>query len=190
MEKVGGDATVEFTILKSGRLAENSLIEGAGHAMLGDLALRAVKKSDPFPQLPANFAAPSLSVRAEFRYEGTTASARALTGLRVSVDGVDQPVYAIGGAVIAPEPIYQPDPEFSEEARKKKVSGTVILRFVVTSKGEVTDIRVTNSVGSGLDEKAMEAVRSWKFRPATKDGQPVSARIAVEVDFKLLRDAR
>jgi protein TonB len=102
---------------------------------------------------------------------------------------VDQPVYPIGGEVIAPEPIYQPDPEFSEEARKKKVSGTVKLSFVVTSKGEVTDIKVANSVGSGLDEKAIEAVRSWKFKPATKDGQPVSALLAVEVDFKLLRDA-
>jgi len=189
-EKVGGNATVEFTILKDGRLAENSLAEGAGHAVLGDLALRAVKKSEPFPVLPLEFTAPSLRVRAQFRYEGATSSAHPFTGMAVDVEGVHEPVYPVGGAITPPEPVYQPEPEFSEEARKKKVSGTVTLEFVVTSKGEVVDIRAMNSLGSGLDEKAIEAVRHWKFKPATKDGKPVSVLTAVEIDFSLVRNGR
>jgi periplasmic protein TonB len=93
--------------------------------------------------------------------------------------------YRVGGGVSAPRVLSQPDPEYSEEARKAKYQGTVVLWVVVGPDGRTHDIRVQRSLGMGLDEKAMEAVRTWKFDPAKKDGQPVAVQINVEVNFRL-----
>ncbi len=93
--------------------------------------------------------------------------------------------YRVGGGVSAPRVLSQPDPEYSEEARKAKYQGTVVLWVVVGSDGKTHEIRVQRSLGMGLDEKAMEAVRTWRFDPAKKDGQPVAVQINVEVNFRL-----
>ena len=93
--------------------------------------------------------------------------------------------YRIGGGVSPPIPIYKPDPEYSEEARKAKYQGAVILWIVVGPDGRVHNMRVARSLGLGLDEKAMEAVRTWKFEPAKKDGQAVAVQLNIEVSFRL-----
>ena len=90
-----------------------------------------------------------------------------------------------GRGVTPPRPIYSPDPEFSEEARKAKYQGTCTLMIVVSADGRPTNIRVVNSLGMGLDEKAIETVRTWRFEPGQKDGHPVNVEMAVEVDFHL-----
>ncbi len=94
-------------------------------------------------------------------------------------------VFQIGGGVSAPRPLFTPDPEYSEEARRAKHQGTVVLWLVVGPDGRPRDLRVLRSLGLGLDEKAVEAVRQWKFEPARKSGAPVAVRINVEVEFKL-----
>jgi TonB family protein len=94
-------------------------------------------------------------------------------------------VYRPGRGVTPPRPIYSPDPEFSEEARKAKYQGTCTLMIVVSTDGKPTNIRVVNSLGMGLDEKAIETVRTWRFEPGQKDGHPVNVEMAVEVDFHL-----
>jgi periplasmic protein TonB len=99
--------------------------------------------------------------------------------------GVGGGPYRVGGGVSAPRILFAPDPEYSEEARKAKYQGTVVLWVVVGPDGRPRDVRVQRSLGLGLDEKAMEAVRSWKFEPARKDGQPVAVQINVEVNFRL-----
>jgi protein TonB len=99
--------------------------------------------------------------------------------------GIGGGLYRVGGGVSAPRVIYQPDPEYSEEARKAKYQGTVVLWCVVGPDGRVHDVRVQRSLGLGLDEKAIEAVKTWKFDPARKDGQAVSVQINVEVNFRL-----
>lgn len=99
--------------------------------------------------------------------------------------GIGGGPYRVGGGVSAPRILYAPDPEYSEEARKAKYQGTVVLWVVVGPDGRPRDIRVQRSLGLGLDEKAMEAVRTWKFDPARKDGQPVAVQINVEVNFRL-----
>jgi periplasmic protein TonB len=99
--------------------------------------------------------------------------------------GVGGGLYRVGGGVSAPRPLFAPDPEYSEEARKAKYQGTVVLTLVVGPEGKAHDIRIARSVGMGLDEKAMEAVRTWKFEPARKDGQAVAVLINVEVSFRL-----
>jgi periplasmic protein TonB len=94
-------------------------------------------------------------------------------------------IFHVGGGVSAPRAIYSPEPEFSEEARKAKYQGVCTLGLVVGTDGHPSDIRVLSSLGMGLDEKAIEAVKNWKFEPAMKDGHPVRVAIAVEVDFHL-----
>ena len=95
-------------------------------------------------------------------------------------------VYPAGKTgVSVPEVIFNPEPSFSEEARKAKAQGIVLLLLVVGKDGRPYDIRVGQSLGMGLDEKAVEAVNLWRFRPATLNGQPVATRIAVQVDFHL-----
>jgi periplasmic protein TonB len=93
--------------------------------------------------------------------------------------------FKVGGGVSAPKAIYAPDPEYSEEARKAKYQGTCVLWLVVGPDGRARDIRVARTLGLGLDEKAMEAVKTWKFEPAMKDGKPVAVQINVEVTFRL-----
>src|SRR5215470_1794398 len=99
--------------------------------------------------------------------------------------GIGGGPYRIGGGVSAPKPIFTPDPEYSEEARKAKFQGTVVLGLVVGPDGRPRDMKVLRSLGLGLDEKAIEAVKNWRFDPAVKDGKPVSVYISVEVDFRL-----
>lgn len=95
-------------------------------------------------------------------------------------------VFRIGGGVSRPELVFKPEPEYSEEARKAKFQGTVLLAIVVLADGSTSNIRVIRPLGLGLDEKAIEAVRKWKFRPSTKDGKPVPVHANVEVNFRLL----
>jgi TonB family protein len=94
-------------------------------------------------------------------------------------------VFKVGGGVAAPVPIYKPEPEFTEEARRAKHQGTVMLALIVGPDGRTRDIRVVRKLGMGLDEKAIESARQWKFQPATKDGKPVAVNINIEVDFTL-----
>lgn len=94
--------------------------------------------------------------------------------------------YRIGGDVSSPVLILKTEPEYSEEARKAKYSGSVLLTIVVDQNGVPRDIRVVRPLGLGLDEKAIEAVRKWRFRPGTKSGRPVAVQAQVEVSFRLL----
>ena len=87
--------------------------------------------------------------------------------------------------VSVPEVIYSPEPSFSEEARKAKFQGVVLLLVVVGKDGRPYNVHVGQSLGMGLDEKAIEAVRNWRFRPASLNGHPVATQIAVQVDFHL-----
>ena len=100
----------------------------------------------------------------------------------------EETIYTPGrNGVTIPRAIKQTPPEYSDEARRKKLEGTVLLSLVVTANGDTADIKVTRALGSGLDQKAIEAVSQWKFEPATKDGKPVAVKVAVEVSFHLYK---
>jgi TonB family protein len=99
--------------------------------------------------------------------------------------GIGGGAYRVGGGVSAPRALFAPDPEYSEEARKAKYQGTVVLWVVVGPDGRVQNLRVQRTLGMGLDQKAVEAVKQWRFEPARKDGQPVAVQINVEVNFRL-----
>jgi len=99
--------------------------------------------------------------------------------------GIGGNAYHVGNGVGAPKVIYRVDPEFSEEARKNKWQGTVELQVIVGTDGKTHDISVSRSLGMGLDEKAVESVRLWRFEPGTKDGKPVPVEVSVQVNFRL-----
>lgn len=99
--------------------------------------------------------------------------------------GVGGGVFFPSAGVIAPRPVYDPEPEYSEEARKIKQQGIVVLSVIVDEQGRPANIRVARSLGMGLDEKAIEAVKKWKFTPGRKDGIPVAVQVNVEVNFRL-----
>jgi protein TonB len=92
----------------------------------------------------------------------------------------------IGGGVSKPVVLYQVEPEFSEEARKAKFSGNVEVYLWVDTDGRPSHIKVVRGVGMGLDQKAMDAVRQYRFRPAMKDGKPVQVDLYVDVNFQIL----
>jgi protein TonB len=99
--------------------------------------------------------------------------------------GIGGGAYHVGGGVSAPKVIYRVEPEFSEEARKNKWQGTVILRVIIGVDGKTHDISVQRSLGMGLDEKAIEAARQWRFEPGEKDGKPVPVEVSMEINFRL-----
>ncbi len=94
--------------------------------------------------------------------------------------------YRIGGGVSPPSVILKVEPEYSEEARKAKFQGTVVLFIVVDEKGNPRELKVLRPLGLGLDQKAIEAVEKWKFKPGMKDGKPVAVQATIEVNFRLL----
>jgi protein TonB len=94
-------------------------------------------------------------------------------------------VYQVGGSVRPPVAIFTPDPEFSEEARKAKFSGNVMVSLIVDPSGKPRNVHVLRGVGMGLDQKAVEAVEQYKFKPAMKDGKPVAVYVNIEVNFQI-----
>jgi TonB family protein len=94
--------------------------------------------------------------------------------------------FRVGGDVSAPILVSKVEPEYSEEARKAKFSGAVLLSLVVDANGLPRNIHVVRPLGLGLDEKAIEAVMKWRFRPGMKGGRPVATQATVEVTFRLL----
>jgi periplasmic protein TonB len=94
--------------------------------------------------------------------------------------------YSVGNGITAPSVLARVDPEYSEEARKAKYSGAVLLSIVVNTDGRADNIKVIKSLGMGLDEKAIEAVERWRFKPGANNGVPVRVRAQIEVNFRLL----
>ena len=84
-----------------------------------------------------------------------------------------------------PRPIFTPDPEYSDDARKHRVHGEVVLAVTVEADGTTSNIKVEESLKPDLDQNAIDAVKRWKFEPATKDGRPVAVSIHVNVSFRL-----
>lgn len=89
------------------------------------------------------------------------------------------------GGVTAPVPKYTPEPEFSSEARNSKFQGTVVLEIVLDKAGTVSRLRIIRALGENLDLNAVEKVKTWRFQPASRNGQPVAVAMNIEVSFNL-----
>jgi periplasmic protein TonB len=94
-------------------------------------------------------------------------------------------VYQVGGGVAAPKVIYAVDPEFSDEARRAKFQGMCVVALIVDAQGNPQRVHAVGHLGMGLDEKAVAAVKQYKFKPATLQGRPVPVEVNVEVDFRI-----
>jgi protein TonB len=92
---------------------------------------------------------------------------------------------SVGGGVSAPQVIHAAEPDFTEEARRSNFQGDVQIKLIVDSQGNPQDIRLASHLGMGLEEKAIEAVRQYKFKPAMYQGHPVSVQIVLDVAFHL-----
>ncbi|HUO17407.1 MAG TPA: TonB family protein [Verrucomicrobiae bacterium] len=183
-EQVSGDATVLFTISKLGGITTTKLVDGSGHAALGELATQAVTNSAPFQPFPEEFSGNFLDLRVRFEF--------APAPDWVPKNGKMEPICAqVAGAnnvpncLTPPKPTFSPEPEFTIEARRNGTQGTLLLYVLVGADGTVQHACAARPLGDGLDEKAVEAVRRWKFEPATLHGVPQPVHIAIEVEFHL-----
>jgi protein TonB len=96
----------------------------------------------------------------------------------------DSPV-RVGGNVKAPVIITRVDPDYTEIARKARIAGVVIIEAVIDKQGNVTEARILKPLPMGLDQQALAAIRQWKFRPGTLNGQPVAVYYNLTVNFRL-----
>lgn len=94
-------------------------------------------------------------------------------------------VFRVGGGVSPPTVIQRVEPQYSEEARKARYQGTVVLEAIVRRDGTCDIIRVVRSLGFGLDENAMQALKQWRFRPGMRNGVAVDVSLNIEVNFNL-----
>jgi TonB family protein len=109
----------------------------------------------------------------------------AITGALRPVWSQNGNVYKIGNGVTAPQLIQKVEPDYTDDARDRHIEGTAVLSVVISDAGEPTDVAVVRSLDSGLDANAVAAVKQWRFKPATKDGQPVAVSAHIEVNFRL-----
>jgi TonB family protein len=106
-------------------------------------------------------------------------------GPRISQPEEKNGVFHPGRGITPPRAVSNPNPEFTEEARRAKMQGVVVLSLIVDKDGAPTHVYITNPLGCGLDARAVQTVQSWTFKPGLKDGEPVPVEIAVETDFHL-----
>jgi TonB family protein len=174
------DLVLEFTVSRDGSLNDAKLAQPSGDSALDQAALDALRRSSPFQELPSDYAGQSLALRVRLHYDPNLAAP--VQHLSANFKPLE---LEHAGRPPVPKLIYGPDPEFTDEARRKKIDGVVMMQLTVSETGDVTDAVVTKGLGYGLDEKAIDAVHRWKFKPALKDGQPISTTINVEVLFHL-----
>jgi bla regulator protein blaR1 len=94
-------------------------------------------------------------------------------------------VYHVGGEVSAPKLIFAPDPEYTEKARQAKYQGVCVVALIVDEQGNPQRVQIVRHLGMGLDKKAVEAVRQYKFKPAMLRGNPVAVTVNIEVNFRI-----
>ncbi len=99
--------------------------------------------------------------------------------------GTTGEMYSRGPGVVPPKPIYAPTAEYSDTARRRRISGEVLMEIVVNVDGSVGEARILRSVEPGLDANSLEAVKTWRFQPAMKDGRAVAIRIRTSMTFQL-----
>ncbi len=91
----------------------------------------------------------------------------------------------VSGYLRPPILVFQVDPEFTEQARKKHIRGNIAVAATIDTEGNPQDVHVVRGLGLGLDEKAIEAVKQYRFKPALRDGTPVEFPMMIEVNFQI-----
>jgi TonB family protein len=190
-----GKLAIEFAITKNGQVSGMKLVASSSDIALDRPAWGSITASNPFPPLPSEFGGQYLALRFHFYYnpDKSDAAPDAQTGGVVGSSpkpdgggGTSGGIYHRGEGASDPKVIYRVDPVFSEKARKAKYQGLCVLNIVVEPDGTPSNIHVASKLGMGLDEKAIEAVKKWRFQPSMKDGHPVRyGPVEVDMDFHL-----
>jgi TonB family protein len=181
-----GITVIMIEIGRDGSLVKMTKVESAGDDSLDTAASEAISSSAPFARLPEAYHERSLKIRMDFGYDQPASSeAPICDGANWGAHPAAYVLRSVGNGVTAPKAIHSPDPEYSEKARRDKYMSTVLIAGTVDTQGAFTDLCVAQAAGEGLDEKAMEAVSTWKFEPAALQEEPVPVRIHVEVTFRL-----
>ena len=164
--------TVRFTALiaKDGSLKNLQLI--SGHPILVQAAMDAVKQ---WVYQPTSIDGEAIEVQTEIE-----------VNFRLEAPATPPGVYRIGNGVSAPRVLSKQEPRYSAEAEIARLQGTVTVSLVVGEDGKARNIRVTKSLGLGLDEKAVEAIGLWQFMPGEKEGNPVPILATIQVNFRLV----
>lgn len=181
-----GITVIEMEIDRDGSLRKMATVQSTGDASLDDAATLAISSSAPFARLPEAYREKSLKMRMHFDYEQPTGGeALFCDGPNWGAHPAGYALHRVGDGITPPKATHAPDPEYSEKGRRDKYMSVVQIAGTVDPQGAFTDLCVSQAAGEGLDEKAMEAVSTWKFEPATIRGEPVAVRVQVEVSFRL-----
>ncbi|HST10982.1 MAG TPA: energy transducer TonB [Terriglobales bacterium] len=181
-----GATVIEFEINRDGSLGDMRTIDSTGDAALDAAASQAISKAAPFPALPETFPGQKLRLRYHLGYDQpASAEAPMCNGPNLGAHPADYVVRKVGNGVMPPHATNSNDPEYSDAARRMKYQSRVRIAGTVDPQGAFTDLCVLVPAGNGLDENAISAVKTWRFEPATFNGEPVAVRINVEADFRL-----
>ena len=178
-------------VLRMQPRASTFVFRGNQHMLLKQYDAALADFSEAIRRLPSGSAAYELRANARQRLGdalGASADRTKASELGSTPRSADMPgtIHSVGGGVTAPKVIFQREPKYSEEARKAKLQGNVVLSLVIDEQGSARDFKILVPLGYGLDEKAIDAVRQWKFQPGMKDGRPVAVFSTIEVNFRLL----
>jgi TonB family protein len=174
-----GAGTPEAKAFTAERLA-------AGASMLRDMIVAAwVKSAEPVPEWHAETgSAPPPGVT--FRKTESGATGQALDdAVAAATAPFNDKVYKIGGGVSAPFLGHSPDPQYTPEAKRAKYQGVVLVDLIVDENGNSRNVHVIRPLGMGLDQKAVEVVSQYRFKPAMMKGKPVPVEVHIEVNFRL-----
>ena len=177
--RVQGPVVLDSIIGTDGSV--KSLQVKSGHPMLTEAAITAVSqwKYKPYV-LNGTPVEVETTIQVNFHLEDAPA---ATNPAPATTSPAPEPVYRVGADVAPPKAVFTPDPQYGNAARQ--VEGTCVLTLVVGSDGTTRNLQVTRSLDPDLDQRAIEAVRHWRFQPASKAGKPVAVQINVDVHFHL-----
>ncbi|MGE0639573.1 MAG: energy transducer TonB [Thermoanaerobaculia bacterium] len=157
-------------------------------------------KPVPVPQAPVEIAQPVVvpDIIPEAPSEPVSEGVEGVEGVEGGVEGgvaggvvggtpnsVGDEILRVGGEITKPERLSGGSPSYTELARKARIQGVVIVEAIIDKEGKVTNVRVLKGLPMGLDQAAVDAVKSWRFRPATLNGRPVSVYYSLTVNFRL-----
>ena len=181
-----GIVLIDLKIERDGSLGGINTTLSAGDASLDDAATQAITASAPFARLPNDYPDKDLHMRMKFGYGQSSEEAIPICdGPNWGAHPASYEVHKIVKGITPPKATYSPDPEYSDEARREKYMSLIYVGGTVDPEGGFTDLCVTQAAGDGLDQKALDEVRTWKFEPGTMDGKPVAVRLLVELTFHL-----
>lgn len=173
-----GTTILECDVKRDGKLGKIKVTQSSGNKALDENAKSAVESAAPFAKLPADFQGSRF--RALFAYNLPS------TDERPACSALQLPTYPrLRRSMRQPRAIDSPNPEYSDEARKLHYQATIVVNLTVTPDGKPKEVCLNEVVGLGLDEKAVAAVRQWKFEPAMENGTPVAVRLSTEVNYRL-----